>query len=110
VRLRGKVDANQGEIVKALRGAGASVTSLADLGDGCPDLLVGVRTPSRPEGVTVLMEVKSGPKDALTVDEIRWHSAWRGGALCVVRSVDEALGVLGLYGGSDAALWGKESR
>ena len=94
MRYRGKVDANQPEIVKALRDAGASVTSLADLGDGCPDLLVGFNHK------TVLMELKSGLKDGLTRDEITWHSKWRGGPLCVVRSVDEALGALGLWGGS----------
>jgi Holliday junction resolvase len=92
MRLRGKIDANHREIVKALRDAGASVTSLANVGDGCVDLLVGAN------GVTVLMEVKSGLKDCLTADEIEWHSRWRGGALCVVRSVSEALGVLGLNG------------
>jgi hypothetical protein len=102
VRLRGKVDRNQAEIVRALRDAGASVTSLADLGGGVPDLLVGVRTKERPEGFTVLMEVKSGPRDALTELEIDWHSRWRGGALCVVRSPEEALGVLGLFGGKES--------
>lgn len=96
MRYRGKVDANQREIVKALRQVGASVTSLADLGDGCPDLLVGFR------GKTVLIEVKSGPKDNLTEQEIDWHAKWQGGALCVVRSTAEALGAIGL--GVEASL------
>ena len=90
MRLRGKVDANQPAIVKALRAVGASVTSLADLGDGCPDLLVGFR------GRTVLMELKASLQDTLTTQEIDWHCRWRGSALCVVRSVEEAIGAVGL--------------
>jgi hypothetical protein len=102
MRLRGKVDTLQPAIVRALRDAGVTVVSLADHGQGVPDLLVGARTPNHPQGVTVLMEVKSGPKDALTEDEIRFHAEWRGGALCVVRSVEEALGALGLFGGKES--------
>ena len=37
-----KVDANQAAIVKALREYGCSVTHLHRVGDGCPDLLVGI--------------------------------------------------------------------
>ena len=40
MRMYGKVDANQAEIVKALRQVGMSVLSLAPMGKGCPDLLV----------------------------------------------------------------------
>ncbi len=35
-----RVDDNQREIVKALRAVGACVQSLAEIGQGCPDLLV----------------------------------------------------------------------
>jgi len=45
-----RVDANQQEIVKALRSVGAYVRVITQ-GDGLPDLLVGYR------GVTLLMEV-----------------------------------------------------
>ena len=38
---RAKVDANQKVIVEALRAAGCFVQSLAGVGKGCPDLLVG---------------------------------------------------------------------
>ena len=41
MRRRPRVDANQAEIVAALRAAHCSVQSLASLGDGAPDLLVG---------------------------------------------------------------------
>ena len=41
VRKYAKIDDNQPEIVKALREIGCSVQSLASVGGGCADLLVG---------------------------------------------------------------------
>ena len=71
-----KVDANQQEIVETLRSRGASVQSLARVGDGCPDLLVGWR------GKNTVLEVKDGAKSPsrrrLTPDERRWHALWLG--------------------------------
>ena len=37
------VDANQPEIVAALRAAGATVQHLHEVGQGCPDILAGFR-------------------------------------------------------------------
>lgn len=92
MRRAAKVDRNQPEIVAALRKVGADVFSLAAVGDGIPDLLVGFR------GVTVLMEVKDGSKPPsarqLTPDQIEWHAAWRGGRCVVVSSVSEALAAI----------------
>ena len=92
VRRRAKVDGNHGEIVDALRRAGASVTSLAAVGKGVPDLLVGHA------GRTALVEVKDGslPPSArgLTIDQQIWHAEWRGGTLAVVCDVESALRVL----------------
>lgn len=89
-----KIDANQTQVVEALRAAGATVQSLATIGKGCPDLLVGYR------GVTVLLEVKDGRKPAsqqkLTLDQEKWHSNWGGGILAVVNSPDAALKELGI--------------
>lgn len=89
MRRRGRVDANQKAIVAALRGIGASVQSLADIGKGCPDILCGFR------GTTFLLEIKDGSKPPsarlLTPDEGAWMAGWRGGALHIVSSVDEAL-------------------
>jgi hypothetical protein len=88
MRIRGRIDGNQAQIVRALRQVGASVQSLADVGDGCPDLLVGFR------GVTMILEVKDGnasPSDQrLTEDQKRWHKAWAG-QVCIVRSPEEAI-------------------
>ena len=44
MRRAAKVDGNQAEIVSALRQVGAEVQSLASVGQGVPDLLVGFRS------------------------------------------------------------------
>ena len=89
MRRRGRVDSNQRAIVAALRQIGASVQSLADIGHGCPDLLVGFR------GRTLLMEVKDGSKvksaRALTPDEEAWIAGWRGTPAFIVESVEQAV-------------------
>ena len=96
-RVPQKVDANQGAIVAALRKAGCSVTSLAAIGDGCPDLMAGRA------GHTFLIEVKNpeyrckgDPGKDLSSDEIAWLAAWRGGVVSVVYTVDEALAAVGI--------------
>jgi hypothetical protein len=87
-----KIDRNQPEIVAALRKAGASVQSLAGVGQGVPDLLVGYM------GKTALLEVKDGlkvkSKQKLTEDQKPWHANWRGGTLATVDGIDAALRVL----------------
>lgn len=94
MRRAAKIDANQPEIVQALRQAGATVQSLAAVGSGVPDLLVGF------QGKTALIEVKDSAKPpsarCLTEDQLDWHGKWRGGTLAVVCDVDSALRVLGV--------------
>jgi Holliday junction resolvase len=94
MRRAAKVDRNQAEVVKALRQVGATVQSLAAIGDGCPDLLVGFKRE------TVLMEIKDGSKPPserkLNKEQIEWHIEWRGGACVVVTSVGEALAAIGV--------------
>jgi hypothetical protein len=89
-----KIDANQEAVVTALRTAGATVQSLASVGKGVPDLLVGYK------GQTLLMEIKDGFKAPsarlLTEDQLRWHGNWKGGALAVVDSPDAALRMIGV--------------
>lgn len=88
-----KVDANQNRIVMALRAVGATVQSLAEVGKGVPDLLVGFR------GELVLLEVKDGAKvpsaQALTPDQVAWHRQWAGCRVEVVNSIDAALIAIG---------------
>ena len=89
-----KIDANQEQVVDALRAAGATVQTLATVGKGVPDLLVGY------QGKTLLLEVKDGRKPPsarrLTEDQLKWHGAWRGGPLAVVDGPDAALRMLGV--------------
>lgn len=90
-RRAARVDANHALIVGALRACGASVQSLANVGHGCPDLLVGHR------GRNLLMEVKDGCKPpsarTLTPDQREWHSSWLG-RVAVVESAEQAIALL----------------
>jgi hypothetical protein len=91
VRRARRVDANQAQIVAALRAAGCTVEVLSDVGRGVPDLLVGIR------GRNLLVEVKDGSlppsRRRLTDDELAWHARWRG-AVVVVHDVHEAIAIL----------------
>jgi hypothetical protein len=93
VRRAAKVDANQREVVAALRGAGASVQLLHAVGEGCPDLLVGHH------GKNFLLEVKDGAKppsaQKLTPQQEIWHRDWRGQRV-VVNSPEAALAAIGV--------------
>lgn len=97
MRRAAKVDANQAEIVAALRAVGATVQPLHAVGQGCPDLLVGYR------GQNYLLEVKDGSKPPsarkLTPDQVSWHDTWRGRA-AVVASVDEAFAAVAIISSS----------
>ena|ERR1017187_2159849 len=88
MRRRAKIDANQPEIVRALRENGCTVQSLAPMGHGCPDLLVGK------DGRNFLLEIKDPNQKPsqrrLTDDEKAWHCAWLG-QIAVVETVEEAL-------------------
>lgn len=87
-----KTDANQPEIVEALRGVGATVTSTHMVGKGFPDLVVGFR------GKNYLIEVKDGnkvpSKQKLNDKEVEWHAAWNG-QVDVAKYVEDALKIIG---------------
>jgi Holliday junction resolvase len=88
MRRAAKTDANQSEIVSALRKIGATVQPLHGVGEGCPDLVCGYR------GRNLMLEVKDGSKPPsarkLTKDQVRWHEQWRG-QVCVVCNIEEAI-------------------
>lgn len=88
MRVHGRVDNTQYEIVDALRGAGCTVWSLASIGGGMPDLLVGRA------GVNYLLEVKSA-KGRLTRLEMEFEVTHEG-QVATVRSAAEALAAVGL--------------
>ncbi len=89
---RSRIDANQVEIMRGLRSIGATVQSLADVGKGCPDLLIGF------QGRNIVVEVKDGKKTVsrrrLTPAEEEWQQLWRG-QVAIVTNLDEALAVIG---------------
>lgn len=92
MRRAAKIDRNQPEVVKALEKCGAIVQSLADVGNGVPDLLIAHR------GRLLLLEVKDGSKPPsarrLTPDQQDWHDKWRGPYLMVVVDVESAIAAL----------------
>ena len=104
MRLRGRTDANQAEIVAALRQVpGVTVLLLSSVGSGCPDVCVGVK------GKNVLLEIKApgGPRggtsrQALTDPEREWHRTWRG-QVAIVCSVEQALYACGITRQSTAS-------
>lgn len=85
------MDANQGEVVQALRKIGATVTPLHAVGNGVADLLVSFRQR------WFLLEVKDGSKPPskreLTEDEKDWIAEQRA-PVYVVTSALEAVNFL----------------
>lgn len=86
-----KIDANQNEIVAALRKIGCSVQILSSVGRGCPDILAGFR------GKNFLIEIKDGSKppsgQKLTPDQVEWHANWNG-QVNVANSVEAAIEIV----------------
>jgi Holliday junction resolvase len=91
LRKHGKLDSNHRDIVAALRQAGAFVQSIADIGNGCPDLIVAYH------GRVFLIEVKTGA-GKLTADEAAWVGECErigGVSVYLVRSAEDALRAIG---------------
>jgi len=90
MRRAGRRDANEQEIIKAMRAEGAYVKQIND--EGLFDLLVSYR------GETLLVEVKDGAKPPsarrLTDAEQKFHDEWPGDNLYIVNSVEEAIALL----------------
>ena len=90
MRRAARVDGNHVEIIEALLSvAGVTVHSLAGVGCGCPDLLVGA------EGKTYLVEVKDGAKTpsrrTLTHDQQKWIRKWTGSAVVILLDAGKAV-------------------
>lgn len=83
-----KVDANHSKLVEALRILGFSVFSIASVGNGCPDILVGHR------GKNYLFEIKDHRKvksaKRLTPREEKFAAAWRG-QVAVAETLEDVL-------------------
>lgn len=83
-------DGNHHAIARAFRQAGASVLDLSGVGDGCPDLLIGIA------GVDLLVEIKLpvGKRGGTAHSDLNqyqraFHGSWRGRTPVVVRRVED---------------------
>lgn len=86
--LKARVDKNHKEIVQGLRAIGATVVSLAIVGKGTPDILVGYM------GCNYLFEIKSG-SGRLNKRQIEWHANWNG-SVYTVYTLQEAIDILSI--------------
>lgn len=88
MRRAAKIDANQPDIVQALKQQGCSVAITSSAHDGFPDLVVGYN------GITVLVEVKDGSlppsKRRLTPKQVEFHNEFTG-AIVILESIDDAV-------------------
>lgn len=90
--MRGnRIDANQNEVVTALRKLGFSVAITSMLGKGFPDLVVGTNK------CNYLFELKDNKKTPsqkkLTPDEEKFFAGWRG-QVNKVETIDEILEII----------------
>ena len=86
MRYAARVDANQEQIVSALRAAGAYVFII-----GLPvDLLVGYNNR------TFLVEIKDGPKKKLTKLQEDFFKNWTGGTLVRIDGPEAELRMIGV--------------
>ena len=93
MRHHPRLDSNQASIVKTLRMIpGVSAESMASMGHGFPDLIVGYNSLNSGQ-INRLYEIKVG-KGKLTDDEKDWHDKWHG-QVKVVHSVDDILQDMG---------------
>lgn len=94
MRRAAKRDANHAPIVQALRLVGCNVQDLAAVGEGCPDLLIGIPTVRK----LVFAEIKDGDKPPcerkLTPAQVKWHQEWDGYPVHIIESVSEALEIV----------------
>ena len=88
MRTRAKIDQNQPAIIDALERNGWMVLSLAPMGRGVPDLLIGGWSARSRKWVFKLIEVKT-TTGTLTPDQIAFQA--KGWPVTVIRTVDEAL-------------------
>lgn len=86
-----KIDANQTKIVETLRKKRYSVAHTHMVGDGFPDIIVGVA------GHNFLFEIKNPEqppsKRRLTKDEERFHKEWKGDVF-VIETAAQAITVV----------------
>jgi hypothetical protein len=95
MRRAARRDANEGDIIKAMRAEGAYVKVIND--EGLFDLLVAYTGPSGFQH-TLLLEVKDGAKPPsarrLTPAELKFHDEWPLSNLFIIISAEHAVALL----------------
>lgn len=89
-RQNARKDDNQDEIVKRAEALGASVWLTHQIGNGGPDIVIGVDNGDK--HFNIMVEIKDGKKcpsqQRLTEAEVKFHRNWKG-QICVINSVDQ---------------------
>ena len=95
MRRAARRDANEGDIIKAMRAEGAYVKVIND--EGLFDLLVSYKGPSGKHHC-LLLEIKDGSKPPsarrLTPAEQKFHDEWPGDNLFIIISPEDAVALL----------------
>jgi hypothetical protein len=93
MRVRGRIDDNQKEVVSQLRKLGVSVAITSMLGKGFPDFICGYM------GKNWMIELKDGAKSksrkTLTEDEAKFFNDWRG-QVDKCESLDDICRIIGI--------------
>lgn len=89
MRRAGRIDNNHSpSVVALLELDGCEVESLAAMGGGVGDLLIGY------DGRLMIVEMKDGDDKKLTPAQVKWHQRWRNFPVHVAHSVDELLAIV----------------
>lgn len=90
MRKFGKIDSNQKAIIQRLREIPSlSVVSIASVGNGIPDIIIGYKN------FNYLIELKSSSTSKLTEQEIKFVKGWNGN-VAVCYNLDQVLQVIGI--------------
>lgn len=95
MRRAARTDANHAQIVATARKCGCTVLDLSKVGDGCPDLLLGISTADGTKNLLVEVKNPLQPpnKRKLNDDQVKFHGAWKG-PIAVVESTDELIALI----------------
>lgn len=96
MRRAHRLDRNHAELTRAFEKLGCTVLSLAGLGKGAPDALIGFA------GLCICVEYKDAQKPPsarkLTPDEIKFRHGWTGGYR-IVETTDQVLDTVNVLRG-----------
>jgi len=79
-----RIDTNHTQVVKKLRELGATVFDASRMGQGFPDLVIGIN------GKTVLVEIKSGEEKKFTEAQLKFMENWKGSTVVRINDLESA--------------------